>query len=203
LRERGKYIPFRRQLLAGCVPLRKGRKRERGASLVEYAFIFIIFLTLIFGIGGFGHALFVYHTLNEAAKEATRYAVVRGSTCGSDLSCIASNSASGTSGPTSQADLTSYVTSIIPPSIDTAKVIATATWPGPASPPICFHDVTLPNGTVVTKKPDNYPGCTVSVQVSYPYNFIFPFLPGATTTTAPCTVAGICMSSASEMVIAH
>src|ERR1700722_13067529 len=93
------------------------RPRERGASLVEYAFVVILFFSLIFGISGFGHALFVYHHLNNAAKEATRYAAVRGLTCSNDGSCLTTNSASGITGPTTVADVRAYVQSITPPSI--------------------------------------------------------------------------------------
>src|SRR6266849_3051075 len=94
---------------------RKARARQTGASLVEYAFILIIFMSLIFGISGFGHALFVYHHLNNAAKEATRYATVRGSTCSNDSSCAAVNSASGTAGPTTLTDVTDFIQTITPP----------------------------------------------------------------------------------------
>src|SRR5262249_57437881 len=83
-------------LLCVSAPLR--RNRERGASLVEYAFILFFFLTLMFGINAFGHALFVYHHLDHATKEATRYASVRGYNCNQGetvASCQASNSASG------------------------------------------------------------------------------------------------------------
>jgi len=182
------------------------RRRDRGASLVEYAVILILFLSLIFGISGFGHALFAYHFVNEAAKEATRYAAVKGSTCANDAdggSCQASNSASGTAGPTSQTDITTYVTSITPPSIDSSEVTVTATWPGPDSPPLCFHSITLKDGTVVPKLPNESPGCTAQVTVAYPYNFVFPLLPSVSTTTAPCKKPGICMSSTSEMFISH
>jgi Flp pilus assembly protein TadG len=172
-----------------------GRKlrRQKGAALVEYAFIAIFFLSLLFGISGFGHALYVYHHLNEAAKEATRYAAVRGTNCSTDNSCVASNSASGTAGPTNQADVQAYVLSITPPAIDTSQLTTTATWPGPSSPAICFHDVTLPSGVVVAKVPNNSPGCTVQVQVQYVYTFMFPLI----------RTNSMTMSSSSEMVIVH
>jgi len=173
-----------------------GLRSERGASLVEYAFILILFLTLIFGIGGFGHALFVYHYVNEAAKEATRYAAVRGRTCGDDSSCTSANSASGTAGPTqdTSTDIQAYVASITPQSIDSTSVTVTPTWLAPTgSPPVCTAAVTgVVVGTTVGPYSD-YPGCTVSVQVSYPYNFVFPFVH-----TNP-----INLSSTSEMVISH
>ena len=126
-------------------PRRLGLRSERGASLVEYAFILILFLTLIFAIGGFGHALFVYHYVNEAAKEATRYAAVRGRTCVDDLSCTSANSASGTAGPTkdTSTDIQAYVASITPQSIDSTSVTVTPTWLAPTgSPQVCTAAVT-------------------------------------------------------------
>jgi Flp pilus assembly protein TadG len=178
-------------------------RRERGASLVEYAFVVFLFLSLIFGISGFGHALFVYHHLNNAAKEATRYAAVRGATCSGDNSCIASNSASGITGPTTVADVTQYVKNLTPPSIDSTQLVVVVCGVSDssvcaASPPICSSAV---GG--VGPEANGYPGCTAQVQVAYAYNFIFPLIPATTTKTAPCTVAGFCMSSTSDMIIAH
>jgi len=199
-------IAHSRFTLGASAPRLSRSRRQTGASLVEYAFVALVFLSLIFGVSGFGHALFAYHYLNEVAKEATRYAAVRGLNCTKDQdggSCHASNSASGTAGPTTPSDIQAYVASITPQSIDSSKVIATATWPGPSSPPLCFHDVTLASGTVVPKVPNNNPGCTVAITVSYPYNLNFPLLPVTTATTAPCTSSGFCLNSTSEMVIAH
>jgi Flp pilus assembly protein TadG len=194
--------------LPNCLYRHSRPSQERGASLVEYAFILFIFLTLIFGIGGFGHALFVYHFLDHAAKEATRYAAVRGSSCGNDGSCASLNSASGTAGPATLSDVQQYVTSITPQSIDSTKITVTACGLGGAStacadstPTVCT--TAIGSGATAIPATPNYPGCTVEVQVSYAYNFIFPFLPSVSTTTAPCTSTGICMTSTSEMIIAH
>jgi len=168
------------------------RVGERGAALVEYAFVLILFLSLLFGISGFGHAIYVYHHLNNAAKEATRYAAVRGSTCSDDSSCIATNSASGIVGPTTVADVKAYVASLTPQSIDSSYITANMTVCGvvntkcsPAittAPAICNADATA-----------NQPGCPVQVTVNYSYDFIFPLL-----RTAP-----VSMSSTSDMIIAH
>jgi Flp pilus assembly protein TadG len=164
------------------------RQSQRGATLVEYAFVLILFLTLLFGISGFGHALFVYHYLNNAAKEATRYAAVRGKTCSDDGSCVASNSATGTAGPATAADIQAFAKSIAPQSIDPSKLTITPTWTTDAgSPPICTTAVNSVGPY------NNYQGCTVEVTVSYPYTFIFPFI----------KTGSITMSSTSEMVIAH
>jgi Flp pilus assembly protein TadG len=176
--------------------VRKARKAERGATLVEYAFVLILFLTLLFGISGFGHAIFVYHHLNNAAKEATRYAAVRGYNCDKTetvSSCQSINSASSISGPTNTADVTAYVNSITPQSIDTSQL--TITVCGVASSSACSASAPQICTTAVSGQGPyiNYPGCTVSVTVQYPYTFIFPFI----------RTGSINLSSTSEMVIIH
>ena len=192
---------------------RNSSKRQLGATLVEYAFILALFLSLILGISGFGHALFTYHHLNNAAKEATRYATVRGYECDKQEttpSCAAVNSASGTAGPTDLPGVQAEVLALTPPSIDTSKLVVTACGVAfqPAcsasGPKVCTANLTDPTtGALIQAAESDYPGCTVSVTVSYPYTFMFPFLPVATTTTPPCTSAGWCMSSTSEMIIIH
>ena len=52
------------------------RDRGRGQSLVEFALILPIFLLFIFGIIDLGRAVYAYHTLNSAAREAARVAMV-------------------------------------------------------------------------------------------------------------------------------
>jgi hypothetical protein len=52
------------------------RRRGRGQSLVEFALILPIFLLFIFGILDLGRAVYAYHTLNNAAREAARVAMV-------------------------------------------------------------------------------------------------------------------------------
>ena len=186
---------------------------QRGASLVEYAFVVILFFTVIFGITGFGHALFVYHHLNNAAKEATRYAAVRGFTCNvtpaTESSCTASNSASSISGPTTIADVKAFVASITPPSIDSTQFhyticgVLDSTACASSGPQVCTANLLNGNGTVAQTAEPDFPGCTVSVQIALAYPFIFPLVPSITTTTAPCTAAGLCLSSESQMIIVH
>jgi Flp pilus assembly protein TadG len=210
LSQRGKCISFTLQSLGASV---RRRKRQRGASLVEYAFVVILFLSVLFGISGFGHALFVYQHLNSAAKEATRYAAVRGSTCANDAdggSCQATNSASGISGPTTDADVKQYVKTLTPPSIDSTQlaisVCGVSDKPACAdsTPDVCTKNILASDHvTILIPKTADYPGCTTQVQVAYAYNFIFPLIPAVTTTTAPCNQPGFCMSSTSEMIIAH
>jgi Flp pilus assembly protein TadG len=169
------------------------RKTEYGAALVEYAFILILFLSLLFGISGFGHALYVYHAVNNAAKEGTRWAAVNGYNCPDDNSCNGINGMNN--GRASATDIQNYVMARLPESLDSTKATVTATFLAPSgSPPVCTAPVpSLANPLVNVGAFPNYPGCTVQVQVQYTYDFVFPLI-----RTTPLN-----MSSTSQMVIAH
>jgi Flp pilus assembly protein TadG len=187
------------------------RNRQAGASLVEYAFIFIIFMSVLLGICAFGHMLYVYHYVNHAAKEATRYASVRGSTCATDAdggSCQASNSASGNAGPATMADIQTYISNMVFAGVDSSKLTVptdAAYLCGLADSQVCNPVIpaALTATACNTAATSNQPKCTVKVTVAYAYNFIFPLLPGTTATSAPCTSAGYCLKSTSEMTIVH
>jgi Flp pilus assembly protein TadG len=134
------------------------RRTQAGAALVEQALVLVLFLTVLFAIIDFGRALYTYHFVSNAAREATRWASVRGHLC------------SGLSGgcPAGPGDVQTYVANVSGLGLDPAKVTATASWLEPPNAnPAC---VTVAN---------NYPGCVVQVEVDYSYNFIFPFLPTA------------------------
>jgi Flp pilus assembly protein TadG len=153
---------------------------ERGDALIEFALTFIVLMLMLFGIVEFSRALYTYHFVSYAAREATRWASVNGATCNSDSSC--NGTAPMNNGPASPTDIQNYVTTyLIPPGIDSANVTTTTTWTAPTgSPPDCATT-------------QNDPGCTIEVTVSYPFSFVAPIVSTATVT----------MSSTSEMVIAH
>jgi Flp pilus assembly protein TadG len=184
------------------------RCEETGGALVEYAFVILTFLSLVFGIGAFSHAVYAYHFVNNEAKEATRWAAVNGHTCGTlgDGSC--NGTAPMNNGPASSTDVNTYVINHAPPGIDSSKIAPIT----PASALACglsdtsFCTDSLPDACItgnVNFVAVNNPGCTVKVTVAYPLTYIFPLLPKKTTTTAPCTQPGFCISSTSEMIIAH
>ena len=54
-------------------------RREDGSGLVEFAIVFILYMTMILGVMDFARALYVYHFVSHVAREATRYAAVNGS----------------------------------------------------------------------------------------------------------------------------
>src|SRR6476620_4931601 len=151
---------------------RQERKSQRGATLVEYAFVLLLSLSLLFGISGFGHLLYVYHAVNNAAKEGTRWASVNGSQCNDDSSCNGSNGMNN--GPATTTDIVTYVKARFPASLVSSQSTVTAAFSAESgSNPVCSGPVTGVDGVTVPKT-ENYPSCTVSVTVSYPYNFSFP-----------------------------
>jgi hypothetical protein len=50
--------------------------RQRGAAMVEFAIIGLLFFVLLFGIIEIGRAFFVYNTLQEATRRGARVAAV-------------------------------------------------------------------------------------------------------------------------------
>ena len=52
------------------------QNRHRGQSLVEFALILPVFILILVGIFDVGRAVFAYNTLNNAAREAVRVAIV-------------------------------------------------------------------------------------------------------------------------------
>jgi Flp pilus assembly protein TadG len=166
------------------------RTGENGTSMVEFALVFILLISIMFGIMGFGHALYAYHFVNHAAKTAARWAAVNGQTCGDDGSCNGTNGMN--SGPADETAIQNYVLALIPPGIDATKVTTAVSWPVQTglidpSPTICSTAV---GGVGPYPK---YQGCTVQVTVNYSFSFIFPLI-----RTTP-----ISMSSTSDMIIAH
>jgi Flp pilus assembly protein TadG len=154
---------------------RSAKCRQRGSSLVEQALVLTFLLAVMFGIIDFGRALYTYHFVSEAAREATRWASVRGST-------TTLPGGQATNGP--GGNVQAFVANVSGMGLDSTKITATTNWPIRAySNPSCV-------GAGNNKK---NPGCIVQVQVDYAFQFTMPFLPPSTTTFN--------MSSTSEMVI--
>ena len=149
------------------------KPRERGSSLVEQSFIIVFLLTMMLGIIDCGRALYTYHFVSNVAREATRWASVRSSTCNpSALSPCPANNGNITS---------TFTTNLSTMGLDPTKVAFVTTYP-------------VPPGVGASSCPGggNQVGCMVHVNVTYNYTFFFaPFL------AAP----PIRMSSSSEMLI--
>lgn len=168
------------------------RTNEKGSTLVEFALVFMLLMTMLLGIVEFSRALYAFHFVSSAARQATRWAAVNGADCGAPP--LGDNSCDGVggmnNGTASATDVQNYVTQLATAaSIDTsatgcggsACLTTTATWPVKA------------DGPVVCSTTPTSPGCTVQVQVSYNFNFLVPFVHKGT----------VPLSSTSEMIIAH
>jgi Flp pilus assembly protein TadG len=178
---------MKKLMAAGLPQLRD----DCGSALVEYAIVFLLFMTMIMGAIDFGRALYTYHYLSNVTRDAARWAAVNGSACGGDNSCNGQGYMH--SGPVLlSSDVQTFITNQTPPGIDTTKLTTTLTWPVSTDSP----------ATCATTQ--NAPGCTVEVQLSYAFSFISPLVSKVIPATAcGSTTANLCMNSTSEMIIAH
>jgi Flp pilus assembly protein TadG len=167
----------------------KDGRTERGAAAVEAALMLsLIILPLIFGIMDFSRAMYAYHFVAYAAREGSRWASVRGSTCAAPMTNCGAAAFSSTS-------IQTFVTGIAPPGM-----YATSCGASPGS--LCAT-ILAPNGKQADGTTDctnggafvnDFPGCVVTVQVTYRYHFSLPFISQLGTTL---------MSSTSEMTISQ
>ena len=93
-------------------------RSERGSGLVEYAIIVILFMTMLLGIADFSRALYAYHFVSSQAREAARYAMVRGCSTTSTHCPVAAT----------PSDIQTFVKNV-PLGIDASKVtVPTPSW---------------------------------------------------------------------------
>ena len=152
-------------------------RHEHGSALVEFALSIMILLSLVFGVMAMSLALYSYHFISDAAREGTRYAMVRGSSCST---YGGSSSLSLANCPATSAEIQTYLQGISFPGIVSSNMTVTTTW--------------STNGTTWSSTPTNYnaPGDLVKVVVSYQFPLAIPRLAFRILT----------MTSTSQMVIA-
>jgi Flp pilus assembly protein TadG len=136
-----------------------------------------VLFAVLFGISQMSIAMYDYQFCSTAARQATRYAMVRGST-----SCT--NTPDLTNCGATPANITSYVRGLGYTGITSSSVTATTTW--------CSASSTTPTTwSSCTNATSNAPGNLVKVAVSYPFTFHVPFGPNL----------ALSLSSTSQMVI--
>lgn len=136
----------------------KRASADQGSSLVEMALVSVILFTMLFGLIEICLALYSYHFISEAAREGTRYAIVRGSACQFPSAC-----------PAAKTDIQNYVQGLGFPGINPSSMTVTTTWsPYPAG------------GTCTPSASCNNPGNMVQVQVQYKFPLSIPFIPSST-----------------------
>ncbi len=92
---------------------RAQRWNDLGTALIEFGLVMVVFFMFVFGVMDFGRALYTYHFVSNAACEATRYAIVRGSS---------------STDPVTASDIANYVKSRAPLGIDPNSLTVSTTW---------------------------------------------------------------------------
>jgi len=164
---------------------------ECGASLVEFALSAAIYFSLFLGVIQMGMALYTYNFVAEAARDATRYAAVRGA-----QSCTISSTfpncnllPSSTGNP-----LKAYVQSLGYPGSNAGNLSVTATWWEPTTTSGHKSWTTACTGaTDASGNACNLAGNMVKVVVTENYTLAVPFVPNIT----------LPVSSVSEMMISE
>jgi len=126
--------------------------------MVEFAVAAMVMLLVTFGIMEYALLLYSYHTVSNAARQGSRWAIVRGTDC-IDSSC-----------PATATTVKTYVLTQMP-LLNTSNATVTTTWSSAGS--CTVSSATGPGG----------PGCQVAVTVSYPFNLNIPFM-----TASPLTL---------------
>lgn len=125
--------------------------RQRGSTLVEQAIILPLLLALFFGVIDMGRALYTYSFVSYIAREATRWASVRGTPLNG--------------GPITNAQVTTFVKNATGAALDPANISTATNWIPP------------PHGSPACPAASEQPGCVVQVTVNYNFKFVLPFLP--------------------------
>jgi Flp pilus assembly protein TadG len=158
--------------------LSRGRCVE-GAAIIEFAVSSAVLFAVMIGIIEMCFALYNYHVANYAARQATRWAIVRGST-----SCT--NTPNLTDCDATTAEIQSFVKNLGISMVNSANTTVNVTWLSPSgTTPTTWS--TCSTGTC------NAPGNQVQVQVIYTYPLHIPWV--SSQTLSP--------NSTSTMVIAQ
>jgi Flp pilus assembly protein TadG len=156
--------------------------RERGQTLVEFAIVLPMFMVLLMGVLDFGRVVWTTNTLQAAAREAARFAIVHGGSA-------------TTACPVGPADLP---TTVVPaassscpypsPSTQAIKDTATAfaTGAGGAITVTVCYGAGCSGDTNVSGATDKR-GTPVTVVVSTTVNLVTPALLGITSTPLSAT----------------
>ena len=133
-----------------------------GAAALEFALSCVVLFPLLFGVLILCIGLYSYLYISDAAREACRYAMVRGSAC-------STNSGFGSACPASGTDVQNFVRSLGFPGIKPSNLTVTANW-------------SANGGTTwsATNTSHNVAGDLVRVVITYQYFLSVPYVPRQT-----------------------
>ncbi|MGO8720235.1 MAG: TadE/TadG family type IV pilus assembly protein [Acidobacteriaceae bacterium] len=128
---------------------------EQGAAMVEMALSMVILVTIIFGVMEGCLALYSYHFVSDAAREGSRFAIVRGSAC----------QAPGYECNATAGQIQTYVQNLGFPGINPSNMTVTTAWSAYPAGGTCSPSATC-----------NNPGNLVTVTVKYNFPLSIPFI---------------------------
>ena len=141
--------------------LRRGIRGDEGSNLVELGMAMLIFLPLLLGTIEFSLVFLTYHEMTDAARQAARWAAVRGST-----SCT--NTPSLPDCDATSADIQSFVQGIGYPGLAPANISVSTSW-------LTATATTPTSWSACSAGACNAPGNQVQVTVSYAYPISIPY----------------------------
>lgn len=141
---------------------------EDGGSLVEMALACLILVPVLFGIIQLSIGLYCYHFAASAAREATRWAIVRGANCPLNFSTAYCSPTSADALGADANDISQYVKGLGYPF--SGSVTTATQW--------CVNGGSSWTSCSTTQA--NTPGNQVQVTVTYSYPLIIPFVPSHT-----------------------
>jgi Flp pilus assembly protein TadG len=140
---------------------------EEGNSVVEMALSCLILIPVLFGIIQLSIGLYCFHFSADAAREATRWAIVRGATCNGNFGTAYCSPTDGKPGGATSNDIAHYVKGLGYPF--SGAVTTTTKW--------CTTTGATPATWTCSTAWENGVGNQVQVTVSYAYPLVIPFVP--------------------------
>lgn len=150
------------------------RRHARGQSLVEFAVILPVFVTLLVGVFDFGHVVWANNAVGTAAREAARFAIVHGGSYSTDCPVGPGSPDLFIPAPSEECPYPS-------PSKQSVKEEAERWLSGVGGSPtisVCYGDVTSCTGDVDAAGATNERGTAVTVTVRATINLAAPSLFG-------------------------
>ncbi len=123
-------------------------RREKGAELVESAFVILLFVILVLGVFEFGRAYNIYQNITNAAREGARFAV-----------------APQRGGTLNYPNATTEVRPLIIGFLQSANL----------NPALANINIQANNQPIDSSCPCGTAGCPcgTNVSITYPFNFLF------------------------------
>lgn len=152
---------------------------EEGATIAETGLACTVFFAMLIGTFQMMLALYTFHFVSDAAREASRYAIVRGST-----SCTNTPNLSNCNATSDQ--IQTYVRSLNYPGVTSSKLTVATSW-------LAANSGYPKTWSACTTGTCNTPGNQVKVVATYAFPLSVPFVPKTTFN----------LTSTSEMVISQ